>query len=189
MTPATPITPETKVAELLEAYPGLEEVLMDTAPAFRKLRNPVLRRTIARVTSLRRAAEVAGIPTRDLVTRLRSAAGLAGDWPGADSEGEADHGQDGPADWVDAARVRWTVDADAMLAAGTEPVSQVLRRAAELGPQDLGLVRCSFRPGPLIELLEGRGLRVAVVRSDNGFATFIGARPAAGPDPAVTSEP
>jgi hypothetical protein len=62
MTDPLPITPETKIAALLEAYPELEPVLIATAPAFNKLSNPVLRRTIARVTSLRRAAEVAGLP-------------------------------------------------------------------------------------------------------------------------------
>ncbi len=50
------ITPQTKVKELLDAYPELEPVLIDMAPAFKKLRNPVLRRTIARVTSIKQAA-------------------------------------------------------------------------------------------------------------------------------------
>ena len=58
MNAAAPITPETKVAQLLEDHPALEEVLVSLAPAFSKLRNPVLRRTIARVTTLKRAAEV-----------------------------------------------------------------------------------------------------------------------------------
>jgi len=34
----------------------------------------------------------------------------------------------------------------------------------------------SFRPAPLIELLEGRGFRTAVIRSGGSFATFIGLR-------------
>jgi len=75
MTEPLPITPETKVAAQPEAYPELEPVLIAAAPAFNKLSNPVLRRTIARVTSLRRAAEVAGLPVRELVVRLRAAAG------------------------------------------------------------------------------------------------------------------
>ena len=176
MTDPLPITPETKVAALLEAYPELEPVLIAAAPAFQKLRNPVLRRTIARVTSLRRAAEVAGIPVRELVGRLRLAAGLPADFDTApDQHDEA--GADGPAPWVDAARVRWTVEADAVLASGREPISEVMRRAAELEPDDLGLIRSSFRPAPLIDLLQSKGYRCAVVRAGNAFATFIGPRP------------
>lgn len=175
MTERRPITPDTKVAQLLEAYPDLEPVLIAAAPAFSKLSNPVLRRTIARVTSLRRAAEVAGLPVRDLVTRLRAAAGLPADLEAAADDGATD--ADGPAPWVDAARVRWTIDADGMLESGHEPMSEVMRRSAELAGDELGLIRSSFRPAPLIELLEGRGFRTAVVRSGDAFATFIGLRP------------
>jgi len=173
VTERPPITPDTKVAQLLEAYPELEPVLIAAAPAFSKLSNPVLRRTIARVTSLRRAAEVAGLPVRDLVTRLRAAAALPAGLGAADDGGGE---TDGPAPWVDAARVRWTIDADRMLESGQEPMSEVLRCTVELGSDDLGLIRSSFRPAPLIELLEGRGFRTAVVRSGGAFATFVGPR-------------
>jgi len=44
------INPRTKVGELLDACPRLEEVLIAQAPVFEKLRNPVLRRTAARKT-------------------------------------------------------------------------------------------------------------------------------------------
>ena len=177
MTDPLPITPETKVAELLEAYPELEPVLIAAAPAFSKLSIPVLRRTIARVTSLRRAAEVAGIPVRELVVRLREAAGLPAGELEAEPAVEAGAGADGPASWVDLGRARWTIDADRMLEAGQEPISEVLRRSAELGTDALGLIRSSFRPAPLIELLNRNDFRTAVVCSGDGFATFIGPRP------------
>jgi hypothetical protein len=65
-----------KVAELLEAWPELEEVLIRLAPAFRRLKNPVLRRTVARVATLEQAAGVGGVAVRDLVGALRRAAGI-----------------------------------------------------------------------------------------------------------------
>ncbi|MCP4310925.1 MAG: DUF1858 domain-containing protein, partial [Bacteroidetes bacterium] len=34
------ITPKTRVGELLDAYPELEQVLMGLSPAFKKLKNP-----------------------------------------------------------------------------------------------------------------------------------------------------
>jgi len=171
-----PITPKTRVGELLEAYPELEEVLIAAAPPFAKLANPVLRRTIARVTSLERAAQVAGIPVRELVLRLRAAAGLeeaAAELPGEEVASPGD----GPASWVDAARVRWTVEADALLEQGRHPIAEVQSRAAALEGDELGLIRSSFRPAPLIELLEEKGFRTAVVVADGGFATFVGRKP------------
>lgn len=171
----TPITPQTRVAELLEAYPELEEVLVAAAPPFAKLKNPVLRRTIAKVTSLERAAQVGGIPVRELVLRLREAAGLetAAESLPEDTPSPAE----GPAVWVDAARVRWTVDADVLLAEGRQPIAEVQSRAAALAGDELGLIRSSFRPAPLIELLENQGFRTAVVAGETGFATFVGRRP------------
>jgi hypothetical protein len=62
-----PIEPLMKVATLLQDYPELEEALIEIAPPFRKLRNPVLRRSVAKVTSLRQAAAVAQIDVSDLV--------------------------------------------------------------------------------------------------------------------------
>ena len=69
------ISPQTKVSQLLNAYPGLEDVLIAQAPIFAKLRNPVLRRTVARVATLEKAAAMAGIPVSSLVSALRKAAG------------------------------------------------------------------------------------------------------------------
>ncbi|MCU0409486.1 MAG: DUF1858 domain-containing protein, partial [Bacteroidales bacterium] len=59
--PKLTISPRTKVGELLEAYPKLEAKLIETAPVFSKLKNPVLRKTITKVTSLKKAALVANI--------------------------------------------------------------------------------------------------------------------------------
>ena len=55
------ISPKTKVGELLDAYPELEQLLMAMSPAFEKLKNPVLRRTVAKVATLQQIS-VAGAP-------------------------------------------------------------------------------------------------------------------------------
>jgi hypothetical protein len=53
-----PILPSTKVATLLDRYPELENVLIELAPPFKKLKNPFLRKGVAKVASLRHAATV-----------------------------------------------------------------------------------------------------------------------------------
>jgi hypothetical protein len=174
-----PITPQIKVADLLDAYPELEDVLVELAPPFKKLKNPVLRRTIARVTSLEKAAAVADLPLRELITGLRVAAGQPADEDGTDvGEDRPASSQDGPADWVDASRVVWTIDADRILNDGGQPINEAQNNARGLGNGDLGLIRSSFRPAPLIDLLEKQGYRTAVVRSGDSFATFVSRRPA-----------
>jgi len=61
------ITPETKIADLLKEYPHLLDVLADYSPAFGKLRNPFLRRTFGRLTTLAQAAAIGGVDLTDLV--------------------------------------------------------------------------------------------------------------------------
>jgi hypothetical protein len=73
-----PITLQTKIWDLLEDYPQLEETLLEISPAFAKLKNPVLRRTIARVTTVKQAALIAGVEAGNVVILLRKAAGLDG---------------------------------------------------------------------------------------------------------------
>jgi hypothetical protein len=78
-----PILPSTKVAALLDRYPELEEVLIGLPPPFKKLKNPLLRKGVAKVASLRNAAAVGGITVHELVNKLRAAVGqeaiLSGD--------------------------------------------------------------------------------------------------------------
>ena len=75
MSDALPITPETRVAALLDHYPELEETLIGMAPPFKKLRNPILRRSVAKVASLRQAAAVGRISVDEMVNTLRAAVG------------------------------------------------------------------------------------------------------------------
>ena len=51
-TPKLIISPKTKVLQLIEAYPQLEDMLIDYVPAFRKLKNPIMRNTVAKMTTL-----------------------------------------------------------------------------------------------------------------------------------------
>ena len=72
-----PITLQMKVAELLNDYPEIEDTLLSLSPAFAKLRNPVLRKTVARVTTLQQAAKVGGLNAGYLIQELRRAAGIS----------------------------------------------------------------------------------------------------------------
>lgn len=170
------ITPATKVADLLESWPELEQVLVAQAPAFRRLRNPVLRRTVARVATLEQAAGVGGVAVRDLVGALRRAAGLdeaAG--AGAELVGGATGcaGGEEPA-WLAQARVVATIEADALLDAGEVPLARVNSAARALKPGESLRVVSGFRPVPLVEALAKQGLRCVVRETAPGrFETFV----------------
>ena len=66
-TPKLIISPKTKVLQLIEAYPQLEDMLIEYVPTFRKLKNPILRNTIAKITTLQQAATIGNVKVEELI--------------------------------------------------------------------------------------------------------------------------
>jgi hypothetical protein len=183
MSVGRPITPEMKVGEFLDAFPTLEETLIAIAPEFGKLRNPILRRTVAKVATLEQAARIAGIDVRDLVRRLRVAAGQpveerglgAGAW-GLGETGNlaagAPGGDDRP-EWLDEARVDPPVDADAILRAGEHPLGAVRQRLRMLEAGRILCIVSSFRPVPLVDALASEGYTCFMAEEAGRVRTYI----------------
>jgi hypothetical protein len=167
------INPETKVGALLDAYPDLEPVLIGLAPAFTRLRNPLLRKTVAKIATLEQAAQIGGIPLRELIGKLRTAAGQ-GELPVAAS---ATPPVELGADWLMTAPVAVQIDADAMLARGVHPVGQVKESVAALEPGTAVRLNTGFRPEPLIDLMRRSGAEVHTAEVSPGrHATWFGRR-------------
>ncbi len=75
----TDITPQTKVATVLERYPQTLEVFLRYG--FAPLANPVLRKTMARVVTIEQACRREGVDLQALLRDLRKAAGLEAEQP------------------------------------------------------------------------------------------------------------
>lgn len=176
-----PITAETKVGALLDAWPELEETLVALSPRFEKLKNPLLRRTVAKVATLEKAAAIGGVPVRDVVRALRSAAGqdlgepAAASAPTATPPAPAPVAAETPA-WVRDGVVVHEVDADAMLAKDVHPLAHVRTHAAKLTEGQLLRLDVSFRPVPLLDVLTGAGHPVHVQPDGPLFRVFVGPR-------------
>jgi hypothetical protein len=160
------ITPETKVGALLEAYPGIEERLIALAPAFAHLKNPVLRKTVARVATLEQAARIGGMGVRELVSSLRQAAGQevlpelpCGGGCGHPSSVEGAAPGAEPA-WLAQDRISLEIDADAMLQTGEHPIGLVRQSVANLRAGEIVRLTSSFRPAPLIDTIARAGVAV-----------------------------
>lgn len=140
------ITPRTKVSQLLESYPELEDLLIKTLPAFERLRNPALRNTVARVTSLQQAAAIAKVATEELVNRLRQAVGQ----DQIEALSEIKYVTQKPA-WFDEKLVMQELDARPMLAAGEQPVNQVMAVLNTMPSKAIYKLTAPFLPAPLID--------------------------------------
>ncbi|MBE0410006.1 MAG: DUF1858 domain-containing protein, partial [Anaerolineales bacterium] len=76
----TDITPQTKIKVLLDKFPQLEDVLLEISPTFAKLKNPLLRKTVAKVADLRQVAQIGNVSIGELINKLRQEAGIEGDF-------------------------------------------------------------------------------------------------------------
>jgi len=148
------ITPKTKIYDFLEAYPQLEESLIKSAPEFRRLKNPVLRKTISRITSINQAAIIGNLNVEELVNRLREQVG----------QGSLEQMEDAgnkyitkmPA-WFRPEAVKMTIDISEMLNRGEQPVHEVLSAAKKLQEGEILEIIAPFIPAPLIDKSSGLG--------------------------------
>jgi hypothetical protein len=162
---AADITPETKVGELLDRWPALEAALVAISPHFEALKNPILRRTVAKVATLRNVSKVSGVPLGELVSRLRAAAGLAplavADEPGAR----------GRPPWAVEARVTRRHDARATIAGGGHPLEAVMGDLAALGPGEVYALVTPFVPAPLLDRAQAKGFLAHAEDDASGAVT------------------
>jgi hypothetical protein len=148
------ITPKTRVLQLIEAYPELEEVLVSYVPEFKKLRNPVLRNTVARIATLQQAASIANIKVEELINRLRKEAGQEDI---EDLVQETGYNTERP-DWFSPELIAGGLDAAVMLSAGEHPVSQVIADLNVLPQGRIYELKAPFLPAPLIDKASSLGL-------------------------------
>jgi len=156
------IAPKTKVAELVDAYPQLEQVLIDYVPAFEKLRNPVLRKTVARITTLQQAAAVGGVDVENLINRLRKEVGQ--DY--FSGTAAAAYTTEQP-EWFSEGRVVAELDARGMLTEGLQPVNQVVADLNALSQGDIYRLVAPFMPAPLVDKASSLGLSHWITPQDN----------------------
>lgn len=152
-----PIDPDTKVATLLDCYPELEDVLIALAPPFKKLRNPVLRRSVARVASLRQAAAVAGLSVGEVINALRSAVGQEA--IEADSMSADDSYFGRQPEWFDPTRVVRSID-EREVGPETMPLTTVMEEAKELQRGEILVLTTTFLPAPGIDIITKKGFLV-----------------------------
>lgn len=142
------ITPKTKIYDLLESYPQLEDMLIDSAPQFKKLKNPVLRKTITRITNLSQAATIGGLNVEDLINRLRAEIGQS-TLKSFEAE-QANYNTIKP-EWYKESEIENTIDIRDMLHAGEQPVHEVLSAIKKLGNNKILVVIAPFIPAPLLD--------------------------------------
>ena len=163
------LTPRTKILQLIEAYPQLEEVLIQYLPAFSKLKNPLLRNTVAKITSLQQAASIGNVKVEDLINHLRKEVGQDL-YTGQLSTG---YTTQKPA-WFSEELIEHEFNVTGMLAAGEQPVNQVIAELNNLSKNKIYKLMAPFLTAPLIDKASSLNIKHWIEKiSDEEFNIYF----------------
>ncbi len=161
------ITPSTKVSELLDAYPELEETLIGIAPPFKKLRNPFLRKSVAKVATMKHISVVGGIPLNELISKLRVAVGQQAS---ADYYEDEDYFSKQP-DWFSADRISVSVNEENLNLKDKDKMTLVtiLQEAKNVKKGEIIELVTTFLPAPGIDALRSKGYSTWTRKVERGI--------------------
>src|SRR5512145_515418 len=154
------ITSQSKLFDVLEAYPFLEAQIVNIAPPFQNLKNPVLRRTVGKIATLEKVAQIGGMDASKLVNTLRRAVGqveLTGE-AAVSLTVEIPRVADDPA-WI-AGEPQFTLNGTEMLQHGEVPLGRVNELLGRLETGGYILLVTNFEPSPILDAMQKQNRRI-----------------------------
>ena len=164
--------PDTVVAEAIAADPKVVDRLIALNPTFAKLRNPVLRKVMARLVNFADAAKVAGVPLDALLAAVNDEP-----LPATPIAADVVKEHAAPPAWlakVDPATAHH-LDVRPLLARGEEPLGVIMRQAGPLAVGETFILDAPFDPAPLRRVLAGKGFvdYAEQIANDHWRVTFL----------------
>jgi len=167
------IQPSTRVAQLLDAYPELEEVLIRMAPPFKKLKNPILRKSVAKVATLKQAAIAGRLDLSSMINQLREAVGQT-PLEATEAISEEDYLGTAPS-WFNQSCVASSID-DRAGDSDEMAINRILKAFRDLGERQVVELTTTFLPAPGIDVARKKGLLTWTVREEEElYKTYFAA--------------
>ncbi len=169
---------QSKLLQVLEAYPELEEQILKISPAFKSLKNPVLRRTVGRLATLGQVAQMGGLNETRFINTLRRQVGQEESAEESAAPAvtlEAAHSAGDP-QWI-AGEPQFVLDGTRLLEQGEVPVVKVTELLPQLENGRFLLLVTDFEPSPILAAMEKQERRIFTkVNSadESQHLTFIG---------------
>ncbi len=135
------------------------------APPFKKLRNPLLRKSVAKVATIRHIAAVGGIPLEELVNQIRQAVGQAAS---GESYADAIYFTDQP-DWFSADKIVLSMDEDKLEDKDTMTLVVILKQAKTVEKGAIIELVTTFLPAPGIDRMRAKGYSVWACQMQDGL--------------------
>jgi len=159
------ITPSTKVNDLLDAYPELEETLIGIAPPFKKLKNPLLRKSVARVATIKHISSVGNVPLNELINKLRKAVGQS---ETNDSYEDENYFSEKP-DWFSADKISLSIDEEKSEDKDIMTLVTILQEARNVKKGEIVELITTFLPAPGIDRMTAKGYSVWTVKEEDNL--------------------
>ena len=160
---------DTTIADLLNNYEGMKDILISINPKFKKLNNPILRRTLAKLATVKQAAIIGGMKPEELLNKLRVAVGQE---PIEISTQEEEQDSNIPS-WAEKEALI-TLNANELLDKNKNPLAEARKALKKLKSGEILAIVADFKPEPLIDELKKEGFDIASIKiSDNEFVTKI----------------
>ena len=157
------ITPSTKVNDLLNAYPELEETLIGIAPPFKKLKNPILRKSVARVATIKHISSVGNVPLNELINKLRMAVGQS---VTDDSYEDENYFLDKP-DWFSEDKISLSFNEEKLGDKDKMTLVTMLQEAKNVKEGEIIELTTRFLPAPGIDRMKSKGYSVWTVKEED----------------------
>jgi len=152
-------TRQTKISELLKAYPEMIEVLVRFNKHFELLRRPTLRKLMTPLVTIEKAARTAQVDPREMLAEIYRAIGelVPPEWGTSGPPTEAPTAPMPEDLWNLPDDRRLILDVRAQVRAGEEPYHRIMKTVASLQAGQVLQLCNLFEPVPLYDVLEQRG--------------------------------
>ena len=157
------INENTKIAYLIKANPLTIDTISEINKHFRKLKNPILRRTLAKRVTIREAAKIGGVTVEHFLGKLQAI--------GFSIENETTKHSETNNNTMDFDindEKITELDVRPNIEAGNDPFKIIMGAIKGLNDGEILKIINSFEPIPLINILNKKGYASKVERPDDG---------------------
>jgi len=170
------ISKDWKVAQVLDVYPETLDAFLEVSSHFAKLKNKVLRKTIARRVTLAQAARVGGVDVNHLLMILNRKAGFEMEkefYEGRKEMEKSDFTNNPHETGRRPALQEIILDVRPIIESGTDPFKIIMKTVKEMKDDEMLHLVNSFEPVPLYSVMETKGFTyVSEKRGDEWHIWF-----------------
>jgi len=164
------VTKDTKISKILKENPASIDVIAGINSNFKKLQNPILRRSLATRVSVKDAARIGKVPVNDFLKALEKI-GFEVSFVKDDFKNDSNLTVM-PPDFSNKEII--TLDVRPIIAQGKDPFGYINKTAKSIKPKQVLLIINDFEPIPLIDYLTGKNFVHWMTQDDKGnYLTYF----------------